>query len=76
MARIVYQGAEGESPETIDDLDEDELWYHADTSYWVAKVEEDDEGNDVLRRIPGRRVYYVEETRRAEERNVPSTWDY
>ncbi|WP_323171411.1 hypothetical protein [Natrialba sp. PRR66] len=28
--------------------------------HWIIKTDEDDEGNDIVRRIPSRRVHYVE----------------
>lgn len=28
--------------------------------HWIIKAEEDEEGNDIVRRIPARRVHYVE----------------
>jgi hypothetical protein len=65
MAQIVYEGPDG--VERLRDVAEEDLWYHADTGYWVVKLEEDDEGTWVLRRIPDANVYYVEQRRTSAE---------
>jgi hypothetical protein len=70
MARIVYDGPDG--VERLEDIAEADLWYHADTGYWVVRMDEADggdeeEGAHVLRRIPDANVYYVEQRRTEAE---------
>jgi hypothetical protein len=70
MAQIVYDGPDG--VERLQDIEEEDLWYHADTGYWVVKMAEEEEGMNVLRRIPDTKVYYVEQHRTDEE--IDGTW--
>ena len=67
MAQIVYDGPDG--IERLSEIDEKNIWYHADTGYWVVMMAEDDDGMCVLRRIPDGKVYYVEQCQTAEELN-------
>lgn len=64
MAQIVYDGPDG--VERLEGLAEENIWYHADTGYWVVKMAEED-GMNVLRRVPDEKVYYVEQRRTDEE---------
>lgn len=70
MARIVYEGPDG--VERLEGIAEADLWYHADTGYWVVKLEQDEAEVNVLRRIPDAHVYYVEQRRTDDELN--DTW--
>lgn len=69
MAQIVYDGPDG--VERLEDIAEEDLWYHADTGYWVVRMDEEGgaEGEHLLRRIPDTNVYYVEQ-RRTEAESV------
>lgn len=54
-ATIVYEGHDG--TETIE-VDNEAIAYFDD--HWQVKTGEDEEGNDVIRRLPRERVHYVE----------------
>lgn len=55
-AVIVYEDPdEGTIEQTVEN---ENLAYFQD--HWIVKLDEDEEGNDVVRRIPHSRVYYVE----------------
>ncbi len=57
-ATIAYEDPdEGTVEKTVDD---EHLTYVQD--HWIVKTGEDDQGNDVVRRIPVERVHYVERT--------------
>ncbi|MGN8216871.1 hypothetical protein ACTG0T_00785 [Halococcus morrhuae DSM 1307] len=55
-ATIVYEGLDGEQVSI--DVDNEHIVYFDD--HWQVKTGEDDDGNDVIRRIPRDRVRYVE----------------
>ncbi|EMA51737.1 hypothetical protein [Halococcus thailandensis] len=55
-ATIVYEGLDGEQVSI--DVDNEHIVYFDD--HWQVKTGEDDDGNDVIRRIPRNRVRYVE----------------
>lgn len=54
-ATIVYEGHDG--PVSIE-VDNEHLVYFQE--HWQVKAGEDDDGNDVVRRIPRERVWHVE----------------
>ncbi|MFC7154642.1 hypothetical protein ACFQPA_04125 [Halomarina halobia] len=43
--------------------------------HWIVKTGEDEEGRDIVRRIPARRVYYVERTVERFEEEVKTLKD-
>ncbi|RKD97970.1 hypothetical protein [Halopiger aswanensis] len=55
-ATIVYETSEGDVEEV--DVDNDHIAYFQD--HWLFAYDIDDEGNDIVRRVPHNRVYYVE----------------
>lgn len=55
-ATIVYEEPDEGTVELT--VDNEHVAYFQD--HWTVKTGEDDEGNDVIRRIPTRRVHYVE----------------
>lgn len=55
-AVIVYDDAKGEATERT--VQNEHIAYFQD--HWILKTGEDDEGRDVVRRIPLQRVHYVE----------------
>lgn len=57
-ATIVYETPEGE----VDDwtVPNEHIAYFQD--HWIIKTGEDEEGRDLVRRIPAERVYHVERT--------------
>lgn len=55
-ATIVYETPDGDTESLT--VNNEHIVYFQD--HWQVKAGEDEEGNDVLRRIPWRRVYYVE----------------
>ena len=56
QATIVYDDPdEGTVEKTVPN---EHIAYFQD--HWIIKTEEDDQGNDIVRRIPSRRVHYVE----------------
>ena len=55
-ATVVYEDTEGEPDQVT--LPNEHVVYVQD--HWTMKLDEDDEGNDIVRRIPSRRVFYVE----------------
>ena len=56
QATIVYDDPDEDTIETV--VDNEFIAYFDD--HWLVKVGEDDDGNDVVRRIPKERVHYVE----------------
>jgi hypothetical protein len=56
QATIVYDDPDGET--TSREVDNEHIVYFQD--HWQLKTGTDDEGNDVVRRIPRQRVHYVE----------------
>lgn len=55
-ATIVFENPDGETEHAT--VDNEYILYFQD--HWQVKYGEDDEGNDVVRRIPKERVHYVE----------------
>jgi hypothetical protein len=55
-ATIVYDDPDGEVLER--EVENDDIVYFDD--HWLLKVGENDEGDDVVRRVPRERVHYVE----------------
>ena len=55
-ATIVYDDPGGER--VVTEVDNEHLIYFQD--HWQVKTGEDDDGNDVVRRIPRERVWHVE----------------
>jgi hypothetical protein len=56
MATIAYDDPDGETvKETVEN---ERIAYFQD--HWVLKRDEDESGNDIVRRIPLQRVHYVE----------------
>lgn len=56
QATIVYEDPEDGTVERT--VENEQIVYFQD--HWLLKAGEDDEGNDVVRRIPDHKVYYVE----------------
>lgn len=70
-ATIVYEDpAEGTVEKTIPN---EHVAYFQD--HWILKTGEDDEGRDIIRRIPFRRVYYVERSVEEFEEEVKTLYD-
>lgn len=57
-ATIVYETPDGETNERT--VPNEHVAYFQD--HWIVKTGEDDEGRDLVRRIPAQRVYHVERT--------------
>lgn len=55
-ARIVYEDPDEGTVER--NVQNEHVAYFQD--HWIVRTGEDDDGNDVVRRIPTRRVHYVE----------------
>ena len=55
-ATIVYETASGEVEKAT--VDNDHIAYFQD--HWLFEYGTDDEGNDIVRRVPSERVYHVE----------------
>ncbi|WIV68395.1 hypothetical protein [Natrialbaceae archaeon AArc-T1-2] len=43
--------------------------------HWIIKTDEDEEGNDIVRRVPARRVHYVERSVEEFEEEVSTLLD-
>ena len=56
QATIVYEEPDGETAELT--VENEHIAYFQD--HWAVKVDEDERGDDRVRRIPHQRVYYVE----------------
>ena len=70
QATIVYDDPEETVEKTVPN---EHIAYFQD--HWMIKVEEDEEGNDIVRRIPSRRVYYVERSVEEFEKEVETLID-
>ena len=57
-ATIVYESPDGETTERT--VANEQIAYFQD--HWIIKTGTDDQGRDIVRRIPAQRVYYVERT--------------
>ena len=70
-ATIVYDDpAEGTVHKTIPN---EHVAYFQD--HWIVKTDEDDEGHDIVRRIPSGRVHYVERSVEQFEEEVETVID-
>ncbi len=67
-ATIVYDDPKGEVLER--EMDNDDIVYFDD--HWLIKVGVNDEGDDMVRRIPRERVHYVERSIDELEKKVES----
>lgn len=56
QATIVYESPDEETVRKT--VPNEHIAYFQD--HWLVKSEEDEQGNDIVRRIPSERVYYVE----------------
>ena len=56
QASIVFENENGETEHAV--VDNEYIVYFQE--HWQVKYGEDDQGNDVIRRIPREHVYYVE----------------
>ena len=56
MATIVFETPDGETDQFT--VENEYIIYFQD--HWQVKAGEDDDGNDVVRRIPKEKVFYVE----------------
>ena len=70
-ATIVYEDADGETVEK--NVENEQVAYFQD--HWIVKTGEDEEGRDVVRRIPIQRVYHVERTVEQFEEEVKTLRD-
>lgn len=55
-ARIVFETPEGETESVT--VDNEHIAFFQE--HWLFAYDVDDEGNDIVRRVPHQRVYYVE----------------
>ncbi|WP_254768552.1 hypothetical protein [Salinilacihabitans rarus] len=70
-ATIVYEDPdEGTVRKTVPN---EHVAYFQD--HWIVKTDEDEEGNDIVRRIPARRVHYVERSVEQFEEEVQTLVD-
>jgi len=67
-ATIVYDDPDGEVIER--EVENDDIVYFDD--HWLLKVGENDEGDDLVRRVPRERVHYVERSIDELEKKVES----
>src|SRR6056297_2777409 len=70
-ATIVYEDSDGETVEH--NVENEHVAYFQD--HWLVKTGEDDEGRDLVRRIPASRVYHVERTVEQFEEEVKTLRD-
>ncbi|WP_224448405.1 hypothetical protein [Haloprofundus salilacus] len=70
-ATIVYEDPDDGTVEK--NVQNEHIAYFQD--HWLVKVGEDDEGRDVVRRIPATRVYHVERTVERFEEEVKTIRD-
>ena len=70
-ATITYEAPDGETVEK--NVQNEYIAYFQD--HWIVKTGEDDEGRDLVRRIPASRVYHVERTVEEFEREVETLRD-
>lgn len=70
-ATIVYESPdEGPVEKTVPN---EHVAYFQD--HWILKTDEDDQGHDIVRRIPHRRVYYVERSVEEFEQEIETLFD-
>lgn len=70
-ATIVYETATGEVERAT--VDNDHIAYFQD--HWLFEYGTDDDGNDIVRRVPSERVYHVERSVEELEETFDSTVD-
>ena len=70
-ATIVYEDADGETVEKT--VQNEYVAYFQD--HWMVKTGEDEQGRDLVRRIPTQRVYHVERTVEQFEQEVKTLRD-
>lgn len=70
-ATIVYEDADGETVEET--VQNEHVAYFQD--HWMVKTGEDEQGRDLVRRIPAQRVYHVERTVEQFEEEVKTLRD-
>ncbi len=70
-ATIVYDDPHEETVET--NVPNEHIAYFQD--HWMIKTDEDEAGNDIVRRIPAQRVHYVERSVEEFEREVETVLD-
>jgi len=71
QATIVYE--EPDEERVTETVPNEHIAYFQD--HWMLKTDEDDHGNDVVRRIPAQRVYYVERSVEEFEEEVKTIRD-
>ncbi len=70
-ATIVYEHPEEGTVE--EEVENKDIAYFQD--HWMLKRDEDESGNDLVRRIPAQRVYYVDRSVEAFEEEVKTVKD-
>ncbi|MFC7079926.1 hypothetical protein [Halorussus caseinilyticus] len=70
-ATITYEGPDGETETQT--VQNEHVAYFQD--HWIVKTGEDEQGRDLVRRIPASRVYHVERTVEQFEREVETLRD-
>lgn len=70
-ATIVYEDRDGETAERT--VQNEHLAYFQD--HWILKADEDEEGRDVVHRIPLQRVYHVERSVQEFEQEISTLRD-
>lgn len=70
-ATIVYEDRDGETTERT--VQNEHLAYFQD--HWILKADEDEQGRDVVHRIPLQRVYYVERSVQKFEQEISTLRD-
>ena len=71
-ATIVYESPEHDEPTEMR-VENEHVVYFQD--HWMVKTGEDDDGNDRVRRIPAKRVYYVDRSVEKFEDEAATTLD-
>ena len=71
QATIAYEGTDGETVET--QVENEHVAYFQD--HWLLKTGENEQGHDIVRRIPAQRVYYVERSIEEFEEEVKTLRD-
>lgn len=70
-ATIVYEHPEDGTVE--EEIENENVAYFQD--HWILKRDEDESGNDLVRRIPAQRVYYVDRSVEEFEEEVKTVKD-
>lgn len=71
QATIVYEDPDEDTVRKT--VPNEHIAYFQD--HWLVKTEEDDQGNDIVRRIPSRRVHYVERSVEEFEEEIKTLRD-